>query len=202
MRKPWTNAELQYLINHYANDSAGEISLFLDRPISSVYTKANELKLKKSDSFYASDKSGRLNGSQGESSRFKKGQVSWNKGKKIKVTPAMESTFFKKGNKPHNTKHNGFISTRGDYKWIRIKERHWKQLHRYTWEQNNGPIPEGFNIVFRDGNSLNCDIDNLMLVSNEELMRANTIMNYPEDLRDTMRTLGRLKQTIRKHGEE
>jgi hypothetical protein len=43
--------------------------------------------------------------------------------------------------------------------------------HRYVWEQANGPIPDGHNIAFRDGNRQNCDLSNLYLISREEAAR-------------------------------
>lgn len=33
--------------------------------------------------------------------------------------------------------------------------------HRYLWEQHNGSIPAGYKVYFKDGNQLNCRIDNL-----------------------------------------
>lgn len=114
----------------------------------------------------------------------------------------MKRTFFHEGHIPHNTKHDGYISTRGQYKWIRISKNNWMQLHRYIWEQHNGVIPPGANIVFKDGNSLNCEIENLQMVSNQNLMKDNSIMNYPEELRSTMRAVGQLKRTIWNYGKK
>lgn len=37
----------------------------------------------------------------------------------------------------------------------------WKDKGRLVWEQHHGKIPEGHNIVFLDGNPLNCDLSNL-----------------------------------------
>ena len=41
----------------------------------------------------------------------------------------------------------------------------WMDKGRYVWEQHHGKIPEGHNIVFLDGNPLNCDISNLECTS-------------------------------------
>lgn len=49
----------------------------------------------------------------------------------------------------------------------------WEFLHRAIWEEHNGPIPDGMYVIFKDNNKLNCDIDNLMLISKAE----NAIMN-------------------------
>lgn len=42
----------------------------------------------------------------------------------------------------------------------------WEGKERLVWEQHHGKIPEGHNIVFLDGNPLNCDISNLECTTN------------------------------------
>lgn len=37
----------------------------------------------------------------------------------------------------------------------------WMEKGRVVWEQHHGKIPKGHNIVYLDGNPLNCDISNL-----------------------------------------
>lgn len=51
--------------------------------------------------------------------------------------------------------------------------RAWVLKHRYIWEQNYGPIPEGHIVIFLDGNRLNFEIDNLGLIS----QRENALIN-------------------------
>jgi len=112
--------------------------------------------------------------------RFKPGHVPWSAGKKGKGILKANSGSFKKGFTPHNTKKDGFISIRKNnktgyiYKWIRISEKHWELLQRYVWEQYNGPIPKGNNIIFKDGDAMNCDITNLEMVSDRELRIRNS----------------------------
>lgn len=46
----------------------------------------------------------------------------------------------------------------------RTKKNHmvnWAEKGRVVWEQHHGGIPEGHNIVYLDGDPLNCDISNL-----------------------------------------
>jgi hypothetical protein len=47
---------------------------------------------------------------------------------------------------------------------------HW---NRWIWEMTYGPVPEGMNVVFKDGNNMNLSLDNLELISNGELARRN-----------------------------
>ena len=203
-RVPYSSFEISYIKENYADMRTDKIAIFLNRPIFSIYMKAFTLGLKKSPEFLHSEECGRLitGHKRGISTQFKKGQVSHNKGKKM--TPEMyikaQNTFFKKGHLPHNTKEDGVISiryTRGrPYIWIRISLANWQQLHRIIWTKNFGPIPDGYNVQFIDGNSLNCEIENLKLVSKKENMQENTIMNYPIEIVQSIHTLSKLKRII------
>ena len=50
-----------------------------------------------------------------------------------------------------------------------MKDRglNWMDKGRYVWEQHYGEIPKGYNIIYLDGNPLNCDISNLECASND-----------------------------------
>lgn len=43
-----------------------------------------------------------------------------------------------------------------------------------VWEMHNGPIPKGHVIRFIDGNNLNCNIENLKLITRKEHAQLNT----------------------------
>lgn len=60
------------------------------------------------------------------------------------------------------------------YKYIKTGTGH-KQMpyHRYIWEQANGPLSKDYSIIFLDGDVLNCDISNLMAVTN----RVKALLN-------------------------
>lgn len=116
--------------------------------------------------------------------QFKKGCDSWNAGKRgIRVSPKSE---FKKGSLPGNTLYNGAITLRNHRSvktgkpyptlYIRLSKAQWQPLQRYIWEKHNGPIPKKHCVVFKDGNSLHCDIDNLECISMAENARRN--QNY------------------------
>lgn len=117
---------------------------------------------------------------QVNSGGFKKGHVPANKGKKMPkhVYQKAKPTMFKKGNKPANTKKKGDISIRKDskgrpYKYIKVSDGNWPLLHRYLWKKHHGAIPKGHIVVFKDGDSLNCTIDNLELITKAENVRRN-----------------------------
>lgn len=120
-----------------------------------------------------------------QAGRIKTGNVPKNKGKKAEeyMTPEalekLRKTAFKKGNKPHNTaEKDGVISVRADksgrkYKHVRVAMSKWELLHRVVWEKENGKVPEGMMVTFIDGDSLNCELSNLKLIS----MKDNVLRN-------------------------
>lgn len=140
-------------------------------------------------------------------SRKKIGDTPPNKGRKQVeyMTPeAIEKTKetrFKKGSFPRNTKYDGFISARKDksgrvYQYIRLANRKWQLLHQFIWIQAHGPIPEKHIVVFKDKNSLNCQIDNLELITLEENMLRNTIQRFPEGLKQTIKLHRKLERIL------
>jgi hypothetical protein len=206
-RNPFTEKEIQYLKDHYSDIRSDIIAKKFNRPISSVYNKAYSLGLTKSEEFLASPESGMfIKGSTiGKEFRFKKGHISANKGKKMspELYKKCKPTMFKKGHLPHNTKQDGEISIRhfntgSPYFYIRLSLGNWKELHRFLWEKVNEPIPKGYNVVFKDGNQANCEIKNLELISDAELMQRNTLHNYPKDLQNLIQIKGALQRQINK----
>jgi len=119
--------------------------------------------------------------------RFKTGSVPVTKGKKQTdyMTPeAIERTKasrFKRGSKPKNTLPTGTITTRTNYKngtqkkWISIGTNIWVPLHIHIWENANGKVPAKHCVRFKDGNPLNCEIDNLALISKKDSYRQNSL---------------------------
>lgn len=138
--------------------------------------------------------------------RYAPGNVPYYKGKKKPEHIRMKgaATWFTKGNRPHNTKHVGYISVRKDaagrqYFWIIVGDNQYQHLHRYLWEREHGPVPPGHRIIFKDGNQGNCVIENLEMVTDQEAMRRNSILRYPREIADAMRLIGKLNQTIKQH---
>lgn len=112
---------------------------------------------------------------------FKKGQQSFNKGLKWDDFMSKESqnksraTCFKKNSIPLNHRSVGSerINIYG-YCEIKIKEPNkWELKHRYLYEKTYGKIPKGYKVIFKDGNKNNITIDNLALVSNEQMLILN-----------------------------
>ena len=135
----------------------------------------------------------------GRDSRFKAGNIPVNKGKTCPMQ-ANESSF-KHGNVPANKRPIG--AERINYLgYIEIKTEEpstWELKQRLVWERHNGPIPDNINIVFKDGDPLNCDIENLEALTKTENCYINMVIrvnNYPEPLRQTARTIAKLESKI------
>ena len=141
-------------------------------------------------------------------SRFQLGDEPFTKGKKLSDFMSPEaianSKFhrFKKGIRPHNTaERDGVIRIRKSgsgrkSKWIRIKEGEWQQFHYKIWEEKHGKIREGMVIWFKDNNSMNCELDNMELITRKELLNRN-FLQYPPELRESMQKLGKLKKLLK-----
>jgi len=171
---------------------------------SQVANRAFSMGLKKSDEFKKSDLSGRSNLIKGGiPHRYQKGQVPHNKGKKMSddIYDLCKPTMFKKGNRPANWKPEGTIVERADktgriYLYYKVKDSHWVLYHRKVWEDQYGAIPKGSVLKFKDGNSLNCNIENLELISMVDNMQCNTIKRFPEDVQQLIKLNNKLKRKI------
>lgn len=107
--------------------------------------------------------------------QFNKGQEPINKGIKGVIYEGTKKTWFKKGGTPLNHKPIGSERINVDgYIEIKIAEpSKWRLKHQVVWEENKGPIPKGYVVIFGDGNTLNLDINNLVLVSKQQLLVMN-----------------------------
>jgi hypothetical protein len=205
----WITAEDRIMKRLYPNQSSESVASVLNRSLRSVYSRANTLGLKKTEKYLNSEASGRLTKGSvaGYNTRYKKGQEIYNKGltqqqyRSAAAIKKTKATRFKKGQKPHNTKPIGIIEPRIDksgktYLYIKHSDKNWQLYQRFIWEQNFGTIPPGHIIRFKDKNSLNCDIDNLFMISKADNMRQNSIQRYPPEIKEVMRLQGKLTRTI------
>ena len=172
----------------------------------SVYNRAYAMGIKKDPVYLRSTQypPGYLGG---KATQFQKGQTPPNKGQKMSkdLYEKVEKTMFKKGNKPMNTQPIGTIHQRKDtggkmYLYIKLADSKWQLLNRYTWEQHNGPIPKGMVVVYKDGNYLNNDIANLLMITKKENMARNTIQRLPKELQQVIRLKCKLINKINKNG--
>lgn len=126
----------------------------------------------------------KLNLTSGVNTKFKKGQTSWNKGKKMsqETYEKCKKTMFQKGNLSNARPVGDERIDVDGYTYIKVEQPNkWKLKHRVLWEEKYGDIPKGYNLIFADGNKQNLDLDNLILVSNSELFILNQKALYKKD---------------------
>lgn len=206
-RKIWTPKEIAYLREHYPCTLTSELAKRFDCKNHQVYNKAHLLGLKKDKAFLSEvtyQQQMKLI-AEGKHQGYQKGRTPENKGKKMSPTTRakVKHTWYQKGHRPHNWKPVGSqrINKEG-YLEIKTQEpRTWELLHRKIWRDHHGDIPARHNVVFRNRDRTDCRIENLELISDEALMRRNTIIRYPIEIQSTIRTLNKLKRKIKEHEE-
>tara|TARA_R110002167_G_scaffold98718_13_gene259457 strand:+ start:7416 stop:8204 length:789 start_codon:yes stop_codon:yes gene_type:complete len=145
----------------------------------------------------------------GRSGQYQKGNKPWATGTKGLCKPNRGS--FKQGNAPGNVKalYSERVNVDG-YIEIKVPERNphtgaptrYRHKHVWTWEQTNGPVPDGFMVAFIDSNKLNCDPANLELITRAEGL-ARTRFGYsrlPDELKPTMGAIVKLDVAAREAG--
>lgn len=152
------------------------------------------------------------NGFKAMATTFKKGVPSWSAGKKLGTHGRSGETQFKKGMVAHNLQPIGSerITTDG---FIQVKAtdtgyppKDWVMKSRLVWEESRGAkIPKGHILRFIDGNKLNVDPSNLLLVSRGEhcvMNRWLKIHDMPEDGLITVHLLAKIKMAAAKREKE
>ena len=214
MEKSAINHIYEEIKRRYPNEITKDLAADLGLTVNKVYYIADKLRVKKSQEFLNNwELSGRGRMiERGKKFRFKQGHESWNKGKSAdeylnsEQIAKMKLTQFIPGNQPHNTKHDGAITLRNDksgakYFYIRISKGHWIPYHVKIYQDAYGPIPKNHIIVFKDFNTLNVKLDNLLCISKSDNMRRNTIHRLTPEIKETIKVLTKLKKTI-KHGKK
>lgn len=119
---------------------------------------------------------------------FPKGHVPKNKGKKTpdEIKKKSSAGWFKSGEMRGAAnqmyKPIGGETIRQDgYTWVKIAEKTWRVKHQLIWEKQNGPVPAGHIVAFRDGNPHNFLIDNLELITKAENLRRNRFSVTPSE---------------------
>jgi hypothetical protein len=159
----------------------------------SVYSKAAKLGIKKSAAYLASPDARRIRSANiGLSARFPPGHIPWNKGIRGINYPGAMATQFKPGFRggralaryqPIGTERltvDGYLERKVNDDMP--LQRRWRAVHILLWEQENGPLPGGHALVFRDGNKRNICLDNLELITRAELMRRNSCHNHGPEI--------------------
>jgi hypothetical protein len=124
---------------------------------------------------------------------FRPGHVPANKGK---THPGRQGNYRPVGSE----------RTDGGYIVVKVSDRNnryhknWRRKHDIIWEKAHGKIPRGHKVIFADGDKLNFDLDNLVLVSSGELVVMNrcNLISADRDLTLAGKTIADLKMAIAK----
>lgn len=146
----------------------------------------------------------------GIDSRFKKGNIPVNKGKRGSMSPEQyekcKATMFKKGQVPQNHKPVGSERIdRDGYVLVKVAEPNkWRAKHRVLWEKVNGPIPEKHRLIFADGNRQNITLDNLILVSYAQtfIMNQKNLFKKDKELTKAGVTVAKVLDKVNKRKKE
>lgn len=128
----------------------------------------------------------------GRTGRFEKGVASWAAGTKGLLK--RNSGSFKKGIRPKNWKPVGSerVHSKNGYILIKTTEPNkWRLKQKVLWEKAHGEIPTDKVVFFKDGNPLNFLLDNLELVTRQELLHLNRsgYGKTPEEYKETLKAI-------------
>lgn len=218
--KPWTPEEVATLRAEFADSRTDDLAARLCRSYTTVAQKAAKLGLRKSAAYLASPECHRFDGIKGIGSRFVAGHQTWNKGKpgSTGVQAACRATQFKPGrpaNEARNYKPIGSVRVCADgYLEKKLSDdpslppkQRWVAVHRLVWEAENGPIPDGWIVVFRPGQKTTDEaaitLDRLEMLTRAENMKRNSLYaKYPPELARLVQLRGVLNRQINSKAKE
>ncbi len=170
----YTNEIKQFILDNYKGISTAELVDRINKNYNIKATVSQLQSYKKSHNLKS-----------GYSTRFIKGQPSYNKGVKMtkEIYEKAKPTMFQKGNRPHNHKAVGSeVLSKDGYIEVKIEEPNkWRFKHNLIWEAQYGTIPKGAVVIFLDGNRQNIDISNLKLITRKELLIMNMNRLFSEN---------------------
>lgn len=173
--KVWLPCEIQYLRIHYPVKLNEDICQELGRPITGLQTKASDLNLHKGPAFFD----------------FETGEC-WKGGRS--------------DNHPFDPKYDGAISIRkygeGTIQYIRVSSSVWRPLHRQRWEAANGHVPAMHILSFKDGDTMNADLDNIELVHKKTQIKKHTFNRYPLELQQQILLTAKLVRKIKSNASK
>lgn len=196
--KHWTTQDEATLAALYQTMSVGQLAAHMNRTRASIKGRISKLGLKKPAGF-------------GNTGRFLPGHKSWNKGMKGLDTGGSAGRFkpghlggraaeLKQPIGAESYSKDGYLQRKVSNDSVFYKR--WKFVHIIVWEQAHGPVPQGDVIAFINGDKADLRIDNLECISRREIMRRNTVHNYPDELRKVMRLKATITRRINRHDRE
>lgn len=198
-----TPENIKEIEKRYSNTNTVELAKAMGVSIHSIYRYANKLGIKKSKE-YLKESGGWIKPRTIPKNAFPKGNKPWNTGTKG-LTKA-NSGSFKKGQTPHNSLADWqeIITTdKCGKQYVKIKLPDIKRAvfkHVWVWETHHKKkVPKGLLVRFKDNNTFNITIENLVCISKKENMQLNSIHNLPAEIKENINLLKSLKNKIKKY---
>lgn len=203
----WTKKQIYLLCKLFPHSPTKIVATRCNHSESSTSQMAARLGIKKTELYLTSPAACRLRRGDnvGIAYRYPKGHVPANKGLRRPGWHAgrMRETQFKKGQKPHTWLPLGSVRfSKEGYLRRKVTDtgyppHDWQAVHRLLWEEKYGPIPAGYHVGFIDGNKKRVVIENLVLLSRQDLARKNRLWNrYPRELAEVIHLNGVVKAQI------
>lgn len=195
--KLWTPEEEALLRELYPHNLTEELVPIFGRGQRAIVSKAHKLGLHKTPEARTKCNSKGL---------FKKGMTPHNKGRKWDEWMSKEGQEVCKKTQiyPGHTLYKDYPmyhESKNSFGYITIKvpgERYFIPKHKWLWENAHGKVPKGCMIVYKDGNPMNCVLENLKVVSKSEIMRNK----YPPELKYLFNLRAALTRQINKHSKK
>lgn len=181
MRAPWTAASDAILRAMYADREMADICCALGRTALAVRSRASKLGLRRIDSPDIRERSRRH--SEWMQERRRNG---YRNSTRVAVGEVRVQ-----GGRPMCK-----VSDTGD------ANADWMPAARAAWEALHGPIPEGYNIICKDGNRSNTEAENLEMITVQEQIARHTIARYPLTYQRAAQNLGRFMAKLRRLEED
>lgn len=184
-KKMWNVVDDNLVRFNYPTGDLQKLCEVLGVSFKALYQRAKSLKVARDTELVAA-KNKELALKAGVNTRFVKGIVAHNKGRKQSefMTPEAiartAATRFGKGNMPHNTKPIGYERF-GKVGYVEVKvrdgckQKNYVAKHRLVYEAHFGAIPEGMIVEFADGNVHNLAPENLRLSTRAENAERNRL---------------------------
>ena len=204
-RRRWSPSDVATLRSDYPDAPTYILARRLRRAVDNVYHKAAHLGLRKSAAYLAGPWAYRFRRGdhQGRATQFRPGQTPWNKGTHFVAGGRSAETRFKPGNVSKRWDPEIYIvgalriNCDGGLD-IKLHDglRAWYSMARWVWETERGPIPRGRVVRCRNGDAHDVRIANLRLAKRADVMRENTLHNYPKPLARAIQLRGALNRRI------
>jgi hypothetical protein len=174
MNKKYTDEHIEFLRNNIVGTSFKDLTEMFNQQFDMNLSRAAIVSLTDRHGLH-NEIDAKFNKGH-EPTQFKKGTIPWNKGKKGFM--GANKTSFKKGNRSHNWVPIGTErETKDGYIQVKVQDgkfqHNWKGKHIIIWEEHNRPVPKGSVIIFGDGDKTNFSIENLILVTRNQLKCLN-----------------------------